>query len=308
MHSLPSRAEPNYARDLDLNLLRVFVVVAEAGSVTAAAERLYLTQPAISAALARLKAAVGAPLFARAGRGIALTARGQRLLVDAKPHLESLVRAALAPATFDAKTSDAVVRVGMSDDTSIWLLPRLAADLAKHAPRMRLVVSSVTFRTVGEALARGHVQLAVTVADELPADVKRQKLWSGPFVVLHDPRHAKLGRRPSLARYLAHQHVIVSYNRDLRGVVEDTLGIERDVRLSVGSFHEVGALVEGSALLATVPSPVASAIRATRPRLRAAPVPFVTGGGGLELLWRAAVDDDAAVAFVRARLARLAKA
>ena len=57
-----------YEKDLDLNLLRVFVVVAEAGSVTEAASRLYLTQPAVSAALKRLTSTVGAPLFVRAGR------------------------------------------------------------------------------------------------------------------------------------------------------------------------------------------------------------------------------------------------
>ena len=54
-----------YGRDLDLNLLRVFAVVAEAGSVTAAATRLYLTQPGVSAALRRLTDVVGAPLFVR---------------------------------------------------------------------------------------------------------------------------------------------------------------------------------------------------------------------------------------------------
>ena len=67
--------QENYGRDLDLNLLRVFAVVAEAGSVTAAASRLYLTQPAVSAALRRLTTAVGAPLFVRQGRGLALTSR-----------------------------------------------------------------------------------------------------------------------------------------------------------------------------------------------------------------------------------------
>src|SRR4029079_11162655 len=67
----------NYGRDLDLNLLRVCVVVADAGSVTGAASRLYLTQPAVSAALKRLQRAVGAPLLARRGRGLALTERGQ---------------------------------------------------------------------------------------------------------------------------------------------------------------------------------------------------------------------------------------
>lgn len=58
-----------YGRDLDLNLLRVFAVVAESASVTDAAKRLYMTQPAVSAALRRLTTAVGAPLFVRSGRG-----------------------------------------------------------------------------------------------------------------------------------------------------------------------------------------------------------------------------------------------
>jgi LysR family transcriptional activator of mexEF-oprN operon len=86
-----------YGRNLDLNLLRVFVVVAETGSVTAAAANLYLTQPAISAAVRRLTEAVGAPLFARQGRGVTLTARGKQLLAHARPHLASLVAATLSP-------------------------------------------------------------------------------------------------------------------------------------------------------------------------------------------------------------------
>src|SRR5215510_1618472 len=115
----------SYAKDLDLNLLRVFVVVAESGSVTAAASRLYLTQPAVSAALRRLATAVGAPLFVRAGRGLSLTARGERLLRSARPHLEALVQAALAPATFDPSTSERIVRIGVSDANEGWLLPPL---------------------------------------------------------------------------------------------------------------------------------------------------------------------------------------
>src|SRR4051812_44949748 len=94
----------SYGRDLDLNLLRVFAVVAESGSVTEAASRLYLTQPAVSAALRRLTAAVGAPLFARRGRGLALTSRGERLLARAQPHLRALVEAALAPPQFTPRT------------------------------------------------------------------------------------------------------------------------------------------------------------------------------------------------------------
>ncbi len=75
-----------YARDLDLNLLRVFAVVAESGSVTEAASRLYLTQPAVSAALRRLTVAVGTPLFVRSGRGLVLTSRGRQLHAGMQPH------------------------------------------------------------------------------------------------------------------------------------------------------------------------------------------------------------------------------
>src|SRR5690348_14923726 len=102
----------NYGRDLDLNLLRVFAVVADSGSVTEAASRLYLTQPAVSAALRRLTGAVGAPLFARRGRGLALTSRGERLRAQAQPHLRALVEAALAPPRFAPATSDRTFRLG----------------------------------------------------------------------------------------------------------------------------------------------------------------------------------------------------
>src|SRR5215510_6973629 len=99
-----------YGRDLDLNLLRVFAVVAETVSVTEAAKRLYLTQPAVSAALRRLQAAVGAPLFARSGRGLVLTSRGARLRDGLRPHLQRVVDAALAPPSFDPRTSERALR------------------------------------------------------------------------------------------------------------------------------------------------------------------------------------------------------
>ncbi|MFL5351979.1 LysR substrate-binding domain-containing protein [Archangium sp.] len=296
-----------YERNLDLNLLRVFIVVAEAGSVTEAASRLYLTQPAVSAALRRLTTAVGAPLFVRAGRGLALSARGRRLFDSARPHLQALVEAALSPATFDPKTSERTVRIGLSDANEAWLLPPLLRVLAEEAPRMKLIVRPVQFRTIAEALSTSEVDLAVTVADELPADTRRLTLFTGGFVCLFDPRHARLGKRPTLEGYLAHEHVIVSYNGDLRGVVEDTLGIQRRVRVSVPTFLNIGALVEGSALLATVPSMVAQQVLSKRPNLRTAPLPLTLGSAPMELLWRSTVEDDEAIRFMRGLVVRVVK-
>ncbi len=297
---------PNvYGRDLDLNLLRVFAVVAETGSVTEAAGRLYLTQPAVSAALRRLTTAVGAPLFVRSGRGLVLTSRGTRLRDGMHPHLQRLIEAALTPPTFDPKTSDRTVRLGLADSAELWLLPRLLRVLEQQAPRMRVVVIPVQFRTVAAALADG-VDAAVTVADELPATVRRARLMTSGFTCLYDPRHARL-RTLTEADYFAREHIIVSYNGDLRGIVEDLFNKTRKIRCSIPSFAHLGALIEGTSMLATVPLLVADQIRADRPHLKTKPLPFAIKGSYSELLWPVATDDDEPCRWIRAKIVAIAQ-
>jgi len=291
-----------YGRDLDLNLLRVFVVVAAAGSVTRAAGQLYLTQPAISAALRRLQSNIGEPLFARSGRGLTLTPRGQSLYARARPLLQSLVDATLSPPQFDARRSERVMRIGLSDGMESWLLPSLLRDLAATAPHMRIIAVPVQFRTVVDAFSTHALDLAVTVADELPPAIKRTMLLRTGFVCLFDPRHVRARKRFSEREYFAADHVIVSYNADLRGIVEDMFQKQRKVRCSIASFTHIGALVHDSALIATVPDVVAAFTQRLYPQLAAAELPFDASGGGAELLYPSASADDAACKFVRERV------
>lgn len=294
-----------YGRDLDLNLLRVFAVVAETGSVTLAASQLYLTQPAVSAALRRLTTAVGAPLFARRGRGLALTSRGERLRAALHPHLDALVDAALSPPAFDPATSDRTLRLGLADSAEIWLLPRLLRVLAKEAPHMRIISVPVQFRTVGAAVASGNLDVAITVADELPASLRRQPLIGGGFVCVFDRRHVP--SRLTEKSYFAHDHVIVSYNGDLRGIVEDLFDRQRSVRCSVSTFAHLGAILEGSALIATIPQIVATQLVKRYPTLRTAKVPFEILGNTADLIWSASADDDEPGRWLRARIAAIAR-
>jgi LysR family transcriptional regulator, mexEF-oprN operon transcriptional activator len=296
-----------HARDLDLNLLRVLVAVADTGSVTKAAARLYLTQSAVSAALGRLSSSLGTPMLARHGRGVILTSRAARLVSEVRPLLEAMLQASLAPARFEARTSERTIRLGLSDFSEQWLLPPLLRRLGREAPKMRLVCTPVQFRNVGEALATRRVDLAATVADELPRAIRRMPLLRGRFVCVFDPRHVRLGARPGKRAYLAQYHVIVSYNGDLRGLVEDSLGVERRVRCSVASFSAIGAIVDGSELVATLLDVVAAQLLRQRPHLRSAPFPFAHPPGGMDLLWPAALDQDDACAFVRAAIADIAK-
>ena len=296
------------ARNLDLNLLPVLVAVAETGSVTAAAERLYLTQSAISAALGRLRAAIGEPIVARHGRGVVLTERGARLVAEARPHLDAIWQSALQPTRFDPMTSDRTLRIGVADVVDEWLLPRLLHLLDERAPNIRVICSPIQFRTVAEALATRRIDLAITVADELPSSVARRPLLRSHFVCVFDPRFVKLGARPTERAYLAQDHVIVSYNDDLRGMVEETFGKERRVRCAVASFASIGAIVDGGRLVATLPTFVAAQIVQLRPHLRSARLPFAHEPGiAAELLWPTALDADPACRFIRDAIVELAE-
>jgi LysR family transcriptional regulator, mexEF-oprN operon transcriptional activator len=248
----------SYGRDLDLNLLRVFAVVAEEGSLTRAASRLYVTQPAISASMRRLAAFVGVELITRQGHGVVLTTRGTELLSAARAHLPPLVAATMAEPLFDPKRSTATIRVGLADCLEAVLLPKLLAQLRTEAPRIQLVVIAVQFRTVEEMLLSNKIDFAVTVADDLPRSILRRSLGERQsalhaFVCLYDPRFTKLARPLTERWYFAQDHVAVSYAGDVRGIVEDSLGKSRTVRVSVPAFGYVTDVVDGSSLVATVP-------------------------------------------------------
>ncbi|HEY0467512.1 MAG TPA: LysR substrate-binding domain-containing protein, partial [Polyangiaceae bacterium] len=197
------------------------------------------------------------------------------------------------------KTSDRTLRLGLADTADEWLLPPLLRLLTDQAPEMRLICSATQFRTVHDALATRRVDMAVTVADDLPSSIARRPLLRSHFVCVFDPRFVRLGARPTERAYFAQDHVIVSYNNDLRGVVEESFGRERRIRCSVAGFAGIGAIVDGGSLVATIPIVVAAQILRVRPHLRMAPVPFAHEPGEIELLWPTALDVDPACRFVR---------
>lgn len=293
-----------YGRDLDLNLLRVFAVVAEEQNLTRAASRLYVTQPAISAAIRRLTSFVGAALLVREGRGIALTKRGEELFVAARAYLQPLVAATTAVPVFDPRSSAATVRVGLGDGLEAALLPKLLRRMRSDAPSMQLVVVAIQFRSVEDAILARRVDLAVGVADDLPRSIARETLFEGRkirdgFTCLHDPRFARLPAKLTARAYFSREHVAVSYAGDARGIVEDALATPRTVRVVVPSLGFVADVVDGSPLLATVPLSLAQHVVRSRPHLRYTPLPFALDGADLDLFWSRASTDDPAVGFMR---------
>ncbi len=126
--------------------------------------------------------------------------------------------------------------------------------------------------------------------------------------MLFDPRFVRLGAHPTERAYLAQDHVIVSYNGDLRGVVEESFGRERRVRCSVEGFSSIGAIVDGGRLVATIPIIIAPQILQLRPHLRISSIPFAHEPGSIDLLWPMALDVDPACRFLRDAIIRIADA
>ncbi len=120
-----------------------------------------------------------------------------------------------------------------------------------------------------------------------------------------DPRFTRLPKTLRERDYFAHEHVVVSYAGDARGVVEDALGMPRKVRVSVSSFAYVGDLVEGTPLLATVPILIAEHMQKGHPHLRARPLPIRLPKVPIELLWSKVKDEDGPSRFVRGLVARV---
>ncbi|WP_018698439.1 LysR substrate-binding domain-containing protein [Amorphus coralli] len=143
---------------LESDLLRTFLAVAEAGSVTEGAARVFRSQSAASLQLKRLEATVAQPLFERHGRGVTLTDAGRRLLPVAREVTERLDGALrdLAPGGLRGR-----LRLGIPDDQGRTRLARIIATVARSHPLLELEVTCALSKSFSDDLARGRLDIAV---------------------------------------------------------------------------------------------------------------------------------------------------
>ena len=291
----------NDLRKVDLNLLIVFETLMHERSVTRAAEKLFLGQPAISAALARLRTLFDDPLFVRTGRSMEPTARAQEIFGHLSPALDSISTALSRAADFDPATSKAIFRIGLSDDVEFGLLPALLRRLRSEAPGIVLVVRRANYLLMPQLLASGEISVGVSYTDELPANAKRKTLRRSKWRVL---RADSVPGSITLDDYCTRPHAMVSYAGDLEGFVDEqlaTLDRKRQVVLAVPQFNGLGALLAGTDLIATVPDYAALALTAAG-GLRADEPPFTPRPAELSMVWRGAQDNDPAERWLRSRI------
>lgn len=208
---------------LDLNLLRVFDAVARERHVTRAAERLNLSQPAVSNALSRLRAALGDELFLRRPGGVEPTELARSLAGPVAEALDRLRDTLAARAPFDPATSDRVFAVGFSEYAEAVLAPPLLARLGREAPGCLLAIAHADRVNWEALLDSGQASLAVGVLPEPAALYTRLRLLPEAFCTLMRPGHPLAEGDLTPERFASVPHILHSPNGSRDGALDAAL-------------------------------------------------------------------------------------
>lgn len=243
-------------RQLDLNLLKALDVLLDECHVTRAANRLSLTQPALSGMLVRLRESFDDPLFVRAQRGIVPTQRALALAQPVKRVLAE-IEAMLQPAGFDPSNSTMTVTIAATDYALRAIAVPLLAALKRMAPGIRVALVPISNGQIQAQLERGEVDLALTTPDTTPPELHARALFVERYVCVMRAAHPAAGQALSLDQFCALEHALVSYaGGHFSGVTDMALallGRQRHVALSVQSFLILPELLRASELMAVVP-------------------------------------------------------
>lgn len=293
---------------VDLNLLVALDALLEERSVTRAAQRLGLSQPATSHALARLRELTGDALLVRSGARLVRTPRAEALQPAVRAILDD-VRRALEGDHFEPASARRAFTIASADYGELVLVPPLLRILAREAPGVDLVVRPVP-EEPAEALAAGRVDLVLGVEPGrgAPGSLERRKLFDDGFVCLVRRDHPVLERELTVERFAAMGHLFIAPRGTRGGVVDDALGrrgLERRVVAMVPSFVAAPALVAESDLVVTLPSLLAARLAGPF-GLRALEAPVRLPRFTISALWHARSRRDPAHAWLRATLVRAA--
>jgi len=242
--------------EIDLNLLIVFNQMLNERSVTAAADKLGLTQPAVSNSLARLRKLLGDELFVRTARGMERTAFADQLAEPVSYALGMIHGAINQRNVFDPLFSERSFRIGMSDVGEIFFLPALMELLDKVAPRVSITTVRNATVNLKDEMESGRVDLAIGLLPQLKGGYFQRRLFSQRYACMFRKGHKLDKRKVSLEEFCKAEHVGVISAGTGHAQVDEMLkrnGVERKVRLVVPHFVAVGHILQATDLVATVP-------------------------------------------------------
>lgn len=293
---------------VDLNLLVALDALLAERSVTRAAARVGIGQPAMSSSLARLRRLLGDELLTRAPEGMRPTPRALALAEPVRRTLRQIQSLVRREESFDPRTVERTFTISLPDSTEVLLGPRLLAYLRAEAPGIRLLLRSIDREHILEELDADRVDLGIGFFSEGQMHHKQRLLYRDSYVCLFDAAQVGLAPPISLEDYLRFPHILTSLRETAHGVVDDALaklGLSRTLAVTTPRFLVVPFLVRAAPVIATMHARLATYF-AGAVGLTVSPVPVALDPVAVSMIWHASYDEDPAHRWLRQVLVRLA--
>lgn len=249
--------------DIDLNQLVLFQQLMAERSVSKAADKLGITQPAVSNTLAKLRRQFGDDLFVRTPGGMMPTPFAEQLAEPIGDALGLIHRSLNQQSRFAPASVQKSVTIGMTDIGEIVFLPALVERLRLEAPGVSLNTVRTTATSLRDAMAAGKVDLAIGPLPQLKAGFFQRRLFRQRYVCLFRKGHPLDRKRLTLADFKTAEHLVIVSAGTGHGKVDELIrraGIERNVRLSIPHYVSVGHLLQRTDMLATVTERLAESL------------------------------------------------
>lgn len=289
-------------RRLDLNLLVVLDGLLQEPTITRTAHRLQLSQPTVSASLAKLREVLGDELFVRSKGVMAPTPLAMRLREPVADILRSIRHDVLAQSAFEASSTRDIFSICLSDVGELEFLPGLMDRLSTAAPHAHVRAITCNPEALADAMESGEVDLAIGYFPDLTASVfMQQVLFSHGAACLVRRNHPLYANGISFDQYKAARHIAVetqSRHRDAIDIAVMEYPLRRDTVLTVSHSVNVPALVAQTDLVATISRPVAERFAEQYP-LTVLEVPFPIRNWEIKQVWHRRFDNSERLVWLR---------
>src|ERR1700720_2635381 len=297
-----------HLRQADLNLLIVFTVLAEERNVTRAAARLFLSQPAVSRALQRLRDTFHDDLLIRTANGYEPTPKGQRLLQDLATMLPRLDRL-MAGGDFDPSTEDATFRIAATDHAAHLLVPQLCNSVLSEPTKVDFSFVPLHAGQY-EALEKGRLDLVLNAEhDTSTFHLSKEVIFEVDFVCVVS-RKSKFARAITLKQYLAAEHVAVDIVGGAGTYPERHLaaiGEKRHCPLVVAQHTVAMRVAAVTEMIATVPRRMAVLEASNNKATKILEAPAALGSFKYVMIWHPRMQTAAATVWLRSIIRELGK-
>ncbi|WP_192180209.1 LysR family transcriptional regulator [Mesorhizobium amorphae] len=288
-------------KGLDLNLLVVLDALLSERGLTAAARRIRLSQPAMSAAVARLRDFFHDELFTMSGRERILTPRAEALAPAVRDALLRIQGSIISWDPFDPAQSDRRFRILLSDFVTLVFFEKVVERVAREAPAVSFELLPVD-DSPDELLRRGDIDFLILPDLFKSSAHSRVALFDETLVCVGCAANKQLPRQLTFERYMSMKHVVVKFGRLLKPSIEEWFllehGLKRRVEVAVQGFSMIPPMVSGTDRIATMPLRLVKHFEKTFP-LQIVDLPLPLPGFTETVQWPALHNSDPASIWLR---------